>query len=416
MPFSEDFPISDAAWQERLATLQPARYAKTRNHLNGAVSRLSPYITHGYLSLREAVEGVRARHPLGRDDKLFAEFAWRAFFHHVWAHEGSRIFSDLRPAIAGVRYAAQMPDDVIEGRTGLAVIDQAVASLYQTGYLHNHARMWLASYLVHLRHVHWRVGADWLYGHLLDGDLAANHLSWQWVAGTFSTKPYLFNAENVARYAPALWQSAGSPLDTSYEHLEMMARGEDEAGRHRFEALAAVPSRVAFAVEVPGLYAQPPEALSEGIYTDVQRLMAAMGGSAPREGAQNIDLVHAWSLVSQSRVWRSDPDGPCLRLGVVHLPGRAVFPWSARRWAFVLERLRAICDFVFVGDAAALLRALGGLPQGVKTACYGQPGCPETAQVFRAVGVLQKEPPGFLTEPSRPCRSFSQFIRAVDEC
>jgi deoxyribodipyrimidine photo-lyase len=107
------------------------------------------------------VEGVRAHQPLGRDDKLFAEFAWRAFFHHVWAHEGSRIFSDLRPAIAGVRYTPQMPDDVMEGRTGLAVIDQAVACLYQTGYLHNHARMWLASYLVHLRHVHWRVCADW---------------------------------------------------------------------------------------------------------------------------------------------------------------------------------------------------------------------------------------------------------------
>jgi deoxyribodipyrimidine photo-lyase len=413
VPLSEDFPRSDAAWQERLAALHPARYAKTRNHLNGSVSRLSPYITHGYLSLGEAVEGVRAHQPLGRDDKLFAEFAWRVFFHHVWAHEGSRIFSDLRPAIAGVRYTPQMPDDVMEGRTGLAVIDQAVACLYQTGYLHNHARMWLASYLVHLRHVHWRVCADWLYGHLLDGDLACNHLSWQWVAGTFSTKPYLFNAENVARYAAPSWQCAGSPLDTSYEHLEMMARGEEEVGRQRFEALAAVPSRAAFAVEVPDLYARPPEALSEGFFTDAQLLLAAIGASAAQEGPLYIDLVHAWSMVSQCRVWRSDTDQPCLRVGVVHLPGRRQFPWSARRWGFVLERLRAICDFVFVGDTAVLLDGLGGL-EGVEIASYGQPGCPATAQVFRAAGVRQFDPPAFLTEPSRPCRSFSQFIRAVD--
>jgi hypothetical protein len=196
----------------------------------------------------------------------------------------------------------------------------------------------------------------------------------------------------------------------------MMARGEDEAGRQRFEALAAVPSRAAFGLEVPVLYSQVPDSLSEGLFTDVQHLLAAMGGSAGRDGPQYIDLVHAWSLVSRRRVWVSEPAGPWLRLGVVHLPGRAAFPWSARRWAFVLERLRTICDFVFVGDVAALLRGLGGLPQGVKTACYGQPGCPETAQVFRAGSVLQKEPSGFLTEPSRPCRSFSQFIRAVDEC
>ena len=82
-----------------------------------------------------------------------------------------------------------------------AGFDAWVAELKHTGYLHNHARMWLASYVVHLRKVHWRAGADWLYAHLLDGDLASNHLSWQWVAGTGSHKPYLFNAENVARIA-----------------------------------------------------------------------------------------------------------------------------------------------------------------------------------------------------------------------
>jgi deoxyribodipyrimidine photo-lyase len=79
--------------------------------------------------------------------------------------------------------------------------------------------MWLASYVVHVRKVHWRCGADWLYGHLLDGDLASNHLSWQWVAGTGSSKPYLFNADNVARYASAPWHSPHTVLDTSYEAL-----------------------------------------------------------------------------------------------------------------------------------------------------------------------------------------------------
>ena len=50
--------------------------------------------------------------------------------------------------------------------------EQEVRELYQTGYLHNHARMWLASYVVHLRKLHWRTGSDWMIAHLLDGDLA----------------------------------------------------------------------------------------------------------------------------------------------------------------------------------------------------------------------------------------------------
>ena len=58
---------------------------------------------------------------------------------------------------------------MIAGDTGLPCVDGMLGDLYQTGYLHNHARMWLASYLVHQRKVHWRVGADWMFAHLLDG-------------------------------------------------------------------------------------------------------------------------------------------------------------------------------------------------------------------------------------------------------
>ena len=57
------------------------------------------------------------------------------------------------------------------------------------GYVHNHARMWLASVVCHLAGADWRAGAAWFSFHLLDGDLASDTLSWQWVAGTGSHKP-----------------------------------------------------------------------------------------------------------------------------------------------------------------------------------------------------------------------------------
>ena len=197
MPLRTDvFDPADTALEARLSGVDIDAYSKTRNHLNGKVTRLSPFITHGLTSIPE----LFAKLPkLQLSDKLAFEFGWREFFHHVWSREGERILSDMRPALPGVHYSDHFPQDIREGRTGLAVIDRAVHQLYATGYLHNHARMWLASYVVHLRKVHWRVGADWMFGYLLDGDLASNHLSWQWVAATFSSKPYLL--------MPRMWRA-----------------------------------------------------------------------------------------------------------------------------------------------------------------------------------------------------------------
>jgi len=138
--------------------------------------------------------------------------------------------------------------------------------------------MWLASYIVHVRKVHWRVGADWLYGHLLDGDLASNHLSWQWVAGTGSSKPYLFNAENVARYAPAPWHSPGSVIDQSYEALDRLAR--QPMRRARTEHDTPTPAEL---IESP-LLAELPLDLGW-----TQPDAAAVAG-------REVWLVHPWNL------------------------------------------------------------------------------------------------------------------------
>jgi len=400
------FRPTDHDWQTRLEAIDPRQYAATRNSLSGAVSYLSPYFTHGFLSLHEAVQSIRSRTRLSPEDKLFAEFGWRAFFHHVWSHQGEAIFQDLRPALPGVRYASELTPDIREGRTGLPVIDQAVATLYSTGYLHNHARMWLASYIIHLRHIHWTAGADWLYGHLLDGDLASNHLSWQWVASTFSTKPYLFNADNVAKYAPRVWNCKGTPLDTSYESLDDMARGQDEEGRSAFEKLAENPARQAFALEEPTLQKTPPESLLLRLNCHQQQL--------PNEAVRDadvIELVHAWALRSQSFVQLQTGQKLC-RIGVIHLPAHAQRPWSERRWAFVLERMSKLCDATFVGDVRDLSSAL---PREVARYVSRDPGSPETLTALGRLDPLWLSAPPMLREPTHFCGSFSKYFRAAAE-
>jgi deoxyribodipyrimidine photo-lyase len=186
---------------EQLAVLDPADYGRTRNHVDGAVSRLSPWIRHGVLSLAEVRDAAVARAGAAAE-KFVSELGWRDYWRQVHAALGDRIAEALEPPAATPRAAAceQMPADVLQGATGMACIDAFVRRLHDTGWLHNHERMWLASWLVHVRGVDWRAGADWFLAHLVDGDPASNHLSWQWVAGTFSAKPYLFNRENLETF------------------------------------------------------------------------------------------------------------------------------------------------------------------------------------------------------------------------
>lgn len=405
------FPPTDQAWQSRLADLNPQVYAKTRNHLQGAVSRISPYLTHGFLGLQDAVAGVRSHSRLEAADKLFAEFAWRSFFHHVWGCSADGIFEDMRPGLPGIHYSSELPADIREGRTGLAVIDQAVATLYETGYLHNHARMWLASYVVHLRHVHWRAGADWMFGHLLDGDLASNHLSWQWVAATFSVKPYLFNADNVAKFAPAVWQCPGTPLDTSYEALEQMARGLDEDGRGKFESLAQYARQRSDGLKEPPLYSVPPPELQQGVLRSVSDLQKWLANSPWAKGMLRVELVHAWALrsaVSSPATTGAEP----LRLGLIHLPAHQNWPWASRRWQFVISRMREVCNAVFIGDVMSLRPALD---PALSVVCLDSQGSPLTRDAIASLSPNWEQPTPWLTAPPRPCQSFSSYIRAVRE-
>ena len=82
--------------------------------------------------------------------------------------------------------------------------------------------MYLASYIVHFRKIKWQAGAKFFLEHLLDGDLASNNFSWQWIASTFAGKPYIFNLDNVIKYCGkkiAINPSENLEIDGSYEDI-----------------------------------------------------------------------------------------------------------------------------------------------------------------------------------------------------
>ena len=107
----------------RLAAIDPAAYDATRNHTDGAVTGLSPYIRHGVLSLAEARDAVPAQAAGERPGKLLQELAWRDYFQRLYARLGRAIWDDQEPYKTGfdaADYADELPEDVRRGQTGLS--------------------------------------------------------------------------------------------------------------------------------------------------------------------------------------------------------------------------------------------------------------------------------------------------------
>ncbi|MBO9475275.1 DNA photolyase [Shimia sp. R10_1] len=181
-----------------------------RNRRAAAVSFLSPYIRHRLVSEREILSEILAHHTLKTAMPFVQEVFWRGYFKgwleqrpSVWsAYQAERDASLLDP----------LPNyqTAVSGQTGIACFDHWCQQLRQTGYLHNHARMWFASIWIFTLRLPWPLGADFFLRHLQDADPASNTLSWRWVAGLHTPgKHYLATAENIAKFTDGRFQPTG---------------------------------------------------------------------------------------------------------------------------------------------------------------------------------------------------------------
>ncbi len=209
--------ITYAALLEQVKAYQPGKYHTTRNYTNGAVTSWSPYISRGLLSPVLAMEQLKKKHSKQEWIGLMQQMAWREYFQRVWQQKGDLILQDLKSAQAKV-VLESLPIPMSEGNTGIQALDNAIHQLYDTGYLHNHVRMYISMLHSNIFKAAWLPGAKWMYANLLDHDPAANFLSWQWVAGTFSSKQYIANQENINKYTNT--KQLGTFLDTEYEYLQ----------------------------------------------------------------------------------------------------------------------------------------------------------------------------------------------------
>lgn len=194
------FPTDHASIIEKIRDVNPTRYAATRNFSDGAVSHLSPYISRGVISLPLIKKIVLEKYEEKDCWKFFQELAWREYFQRVFQAKGVAIFSDLTYSNS-TSIRCGLPTNILKANTGITSIDAGIKKLYDVGYMHNHWRLYTSSIFCNVANADWLLGAKWMYYYLLDADLASNFLSWQWVAGTFSSKRYIFNQENLNKYS-----------------------------------------------------------------------------------------------------------------------------------------------------------------------------------------------------------------------
>ncbi|MEM7695356.1 MAG: FAD-binding domain-containing protein [Pseudomonadota bacterium] len=211
------------------------QYQRARNDDRGPghhtnVSCLSPYVRHRLILEREVAEAAHSTHGPDGAEKFIAEVFWRTYFKGflerrptIWSAYKNDLDRLAESEAKDGRLAAERAA-AEAGNTGIDAFDHWARELTDTGYLHNHARMWFASIWIFTLRLPWQWGADFLLRHLIDGDPASNTLSWRWVGGLHTKgKTYLARPDNIARYTagrfcPQNLATEAPPLLEDFDH------------------------------------------------------------------------------------------------------------------------------------------------------------------------------------------------------
>lgn len=211
-------PVCSGSREEALVLLAAflpkagTSYTRNRNFDLGAgqhkhVSQLSAYIKRRIITEEDVLKKVLSAHSLNEAGKFIDEIFWRTYFKG-WLESRPHIWMQYCADVHHLTHELQTQSGLRDrwaaaclGETGIDCFDAWAKELAETGYLHNHARMWFASIWVYTLQLPWQLGADFFLRHLLDGDAASNTLSWRWVVGLHSVgKTYLARAENIQRF------------------------------------------------------------------------------------------------------------------------------------------------------------------------------------------------------------------------
>jgi deoxyribodipyrimidine photo-lyase len=242
-----------AARMDRFLERGLAGYGTERDRPDhDGTSALSPHLHFGELSprrlwhaVREAVGGKPAAKIAGSPEVYLRELGWREFANHLLYHFPHTPDAPLRADYARFPWANDPVGLRVwqRGRTGFPIVDAGMRQLWATGWMHNRVRMIVASFLVKDLRISWLAGAKWFWDTLVDADLAANTLGWQWAAGCGAdAAPYfrIFNPTSQAEKFDPDDAYVGTWVDVQARDYPEPIVDHAEARKRALEALKKV--------------------------------------------------------------------------------------------------------------------------------------------------------------------------------
>ena len=146
------------------ATTGLADYGNDRNRPDhDTTSRLSPYLKYGCIHPRTLLADIKD-HPSAGASRYRSELAWREFYADLIFQQPGALWTSVYPSIDAMQWDEGRPADERfeawqQGRTGYPYVDAAMRQLLAEGWMHNRARMCVASFLIKDLHLPWQRGA-----------------------------------------------------------------------------------------------------------------------------------------------------------------------------------------------------------------------------------------------------------------
>ena len=172
-------------------------YDKTRDMLDENTTHLSAYIKFGCVSIREVYWKVRNN--FGINHGIISQLLWRDFYYQLgYAFKKVLNGKSLKDKYDKIIWNNNKSNINAwkKGKTGYPIVDASMRQLNQTGYMHNRGRLIVASFLVKILLIDWRIGEKYFAQKLLDYDPLVNNGNWQWISGSGAdSQPYfrIFN-------------------------------------------------------------------------------------------------------------------------------------------------------------------------------------------------------------------------------
>lgn len=208
--------------------LAASHYAQERNFDYGPgrrsnVSLLSAALQKRLLSEKEVLLAVARAHSLDLCEKFAQEVLWRSYWKS-WLELRPSVWSDYQVFLkSSVGFESASYEKALRAQTGIQCFDFWRKELQETGYLHNHSRMWFASIWIFTLGLPWQLGAKLFEEELCDFDSASNTLSWRWVAGLHTPgKHYLATAKNISTFTQGRYCPEGQ-LNENASSLSFLA-------------------------------------------------------------------------------------------------------------------------------------------------------------------------------------------------